>query len=430
MAVTLVAQPRPPYEALRQANRNATWLRQTISVISSHPDSIDVTTTFRIPYSSLLFRKSGTDEAPWSAELSITFDALTATKSQRRERHSRWFRTRQAAEPETSLGRVVWNRNLTVVSYEESRSDSLFVEGVVTKTIAKQPFRVVPIVQVNGQTSPMSALPAPEPPPSSAFVLFVSPEADRHRLINLGANIVYGQRADLVVSLANDSLATVEIWRKEANKDSTLVWTVNTSPSQRRGHFGGFRDSGTGIEIAVSDRGKVMYRFAVPTKDFENRTHQVFVKQGGQVAHRMEFLPRWFDIPTSLLNLDTAIDMMRFALESDDLRELRKGNEQDRERKFKAYWDSRDPTPESAYNELMAEYFERIDHAFDTFSTPQRPGYDSPMGKTWILYGKPTSIERRFPPDGGTIVVWEYPGRRFIFQSTSGFGDFELVSLP
>ena len=357
----------------------------------------------------------------------ITFEALTATRA---DRPARRLRSRVPTEPERSLGRVVWTRTLSTDAYEITQADSVHVEGVVTLTIARQPYRLVPLIQVNGQTSPITSLPAPEPPPSAAFIQFVEPGNTPMRLVNLGANIQFGMQVDMVLGLASDSLATIDIWRQTSAKDSTLVWSATTEQATSKDRFAGFRDSGSGIVIAPGDTGLATYRFTVPTQNFENLPHRVVVRQGEQVTHRADVLPRWFDIPTSLLNLDTAIDMMRFALSSEAVREMRKGDEKERERKFKAYWQPRDPTPESAFNELMSEYYERIDHAYDTYSTPQRPGFDSPMGKTWIQFGKPSSVDRRFPPDGGTIVVWEYPTRRFIFRATSGFGDFELVSPP
>lgn len=427
LATTLIAQPRLPYEVLRQSNRNPAWHRQSISVPSAHPDSIDVSTMFRIPYSSIVFKKAEAGDTRWTADLMITFDALTATRV---DRPARRMRSRAPSEPERSLGRVVWTRTLATDTYEITQADSVFVEGVVTFTIARQPYRMVPLIQVNGQTSPITSLPAPEPPPSPAFIQFLEHGNTPMRLVNLGANIEFGKQVDMVLGLASDSLATIDIWRKTSAKDSTLIWSATTEQAMSIGRFAGFRDSSSGIEIAPGDTGLAIYRFTVPTQNFENLPHRVLVRQGDRVTHRTEVLPRWFDIPTSLLNLDTAIDMMRFALSSDAVREMRKGDEKERERKFKAYWQTRDPTPESAFNELMAEYFERIDHAYDSYSTPQRPGFDSPMGKTWIQFGKPSSVDRRFPPDGGTIVVWEYPARRFIFRATSGFGDFELVSPP
>lgn len=423
----LSAQPRLPYEALRSSNRNPAWYRQTFSLPSTSPDSIEVSTVFRIPYSSIVFKKAEAVEPRWSADLVLTFDAMTATRSERPTRRSRSLKP---VEPETSLGRMVWTRTIVSKTYEQTQSDTIFVEGSVTLRIPKQAYRIVPLIEVNGVMSPITSLPAPEPPPSAAFATFVTSDSTRLRLVNFGSDIVFGQPSDLVMGVPGDSSATVELWSLKGAKDSTLVWSSATGDEHRVGAFGGFRDSGDGIEIVSDGKGLTLYRFGVPTRNLENQPHRMMVMRGDRVLHRVDVLPRWFDIPTGLLNLDTAIDLMRFALSADALREMRKGGGDDRERKFNAYWKPRDPTPESAYNELMAVYFERIDQAYDSFTTPTRPGFDSPMGKTWIQYGKPVSVDRRFPPEGGTVVVWEYPGRRFIFRATSGFGDFELVSPP
>ncbi len=424
----LSAQPRLPYEALRSSNRNPAWYRQSYSIGSPTADSIDVSTVFRIPYSSIVFKKADAAEAGWSAELTLTFDAMTATRTP--QRPPRRSRSAKPTEPETALGRVVWSRTVVSDTYERTQSDTTYVEGTVTVRIPNQRYRMVPLIEMNDVMSPITSLPAPEPPPSAAFATFVTPESSRLRLVNFGTNIVFGRQSDLVVGLNSDSTATVELWSLKGAKDSTLVWSSETSAAHRVGAFGGFRDSGAGIEISTEGSGLALYRFDVTTRNLENQPHRVMVKRGDRILHRVDVLPRWFDIPTGLLNLETAIDLMRFALSADGLRELRKGSAEERERHFNAYWKPRDPTPESAYNELMAVYFQRIDQAYDSFTTPTRPGFDSPMGKTWIQYGKPASVDRRFPPEGGTVVVWEYPGRRFIFRATSGFGDFELVSPP
>ncbi len=419
-AETLTAQPRLTYESLRASNRPAGWYRQTISIPTVAADSLDVTTLFRIPYSSILFKKSDSEDSPLAAELIITFDALTATK-----------RARRNNDPETSMGRVVWMRNVTAQTYELSRSDSAHVEGVVRMRIPNRSFRMVPIVQMNGISSPMAALPSPEPPPSQAFTLFLDPMEAELRPLNLGSNIVYGKKTNLLVGL-RDSSAIVELWRLKSPKDSSLVWSGNLNDSTRIGYFEKVMEENGSLMVAMhsTDRSISLHQFALPSENFENTQHRIVVRNNADVLHQSEFLPRWFNIPTSLLNLDTAIDMLRFTATPVQVREIRKGTVSDRERKFKAFWKGRDPSPESAYNELMAEYYARIDQAYDQFTTPQRPGFDSIMGKTWILYGKPTRIERRFPADGAAIVVWEYPARRFIFRATSGFGDFELVSPP
>ncbi|HAC16787.1 MAG TPA: hypothetical protein DCE78_12715 [Bacteroidetes bacterium] len=133
-------------------------------------------------------------------------------------------------------------------------------------------------------------------------------------------------------------------------------------------------------------------------------------------------------MPTSLLNLDVALDNMKYIADETTIKELKRGNVSEKEAKFRAFWKEKDPTPDTDYNELMSEYYKRIDDAYKQFTTPSKPGYESDQGKIFIVYGPPENIERRFPPNGVTQEIWQYGSRTFIFNATSGFGDFELVT--
>jgi len=130
----------------------------------------------------------------------------------------------------------------------------------------------------------------------------------------------------------------------------------------------------------------------------------------------------------SLYNLDVAIEMLRFIVSDSELRRINSGSASERERKFREFWAQRDPTPDTEFNELMAEYYRRIDHAYRNFSSLQTPGFDTDQGKAYILYGAPLNVERRLPSGSPAREIWEYPNRTLIFEATTGFGDFRLIS--
>src|SRR5690625_5978195 len=104
-------------------------------------------------------------------------------------------------------------------------------------------------------------------------------------------------------------------------------------------------------------------------------------------------------MPTSLYNIDVAVDMLRFILAENERRELASGAAADKERKVRQFWAERDPTPEAEFNELMAEYYRRVDDAYKNFSSLQVPGYDTEQGQTDIVCGPAVSVERRLAPD-------------------------------
>lgn len=76
----------------------------------------------------------------------------------------------------------------------------------------------------------------------------------------------------------------------------------------------------------------------------------------------------------------------------------------------------------------MAEYYRRIDHTYEKFSSINQPGFETDMGKIYIRRGPPDQIERRFPSGERAVEVWKYPNKTYVFRATSGFGDFKLIS--
>ena len=133
-------------------------------------------------------------------------------------------------------------------------------------------------------------------------------------------------------------------------------------------------------------------------------------------------------MPRSLYNLDLSIDMLRFILSPEQLDEIKDGDFSEKEQKFRAFWKERDPTKQTEFNELMTEYYRRIDQAYEKFSTFGVKGFNSDRGRTFILMGPPETTKRIYPTNSPTREIWTYPGKRYIFEATSGFGDFRLLT--
>jgi GWxTD domain-containing protein len=120
--------------------------------------------------------------------------------------------------------------------------------------------------------------------------------------------------------------------------------------------------------------------------------------------------------------------MLKYILSKNELERIKRGSEEERERKFREFWEQRDPTPNTVYNELMAEYYRRIDYAFKEFGSQENPmGHENDQGEVYIKYGPPNEKERIFPPNGKTREIWKYSDRTFVFEASTGFGDFVLV---
>jgi GWxTD domain-containing protein len=257
--------------------------------------------------------------------------------------------------------------------------------------------------------------------------------------LNYGENVLYGSDYDAMIVLPGSDTTSeyrVEVRRLlstgSGNEGGETVFEQELTPDQmlEGGNYTFERDrEGVDITMELMDGGTRFGVVSVPNSGFENARFRILVYDSDDnIIGRKTVNSRWLDMPVSLLNIDVAIDMMRFIVSDDQLDRLERGSASEKERKFREYWDQRDPTPDTEFNELMTEYYERIDYAYRNFSSPQRPGFESDQGQAYILYGQPDNIERRLPADQPTREIWEYPNRTLIFEATSGFGDFVLIS--
>ena len=259
------------------------------------------------------------------------------------------------------------------------------------------------------------------------------------RFLNYGENVLYGSDFDLLVILPDapeneQYKLTVHRMRSgtsdQAESSQTFESTIDADQIFRASDFE-INKSGSGVALSMNENenGIRFGSVTVPNSEFPNARYRLQIKDSNdKVIGQRVVNSRWLDMPVSLLNIDVAINMLRFIVDDDKLRQMQRGSSAEKERKFREFWEERDPTPDTEFNELMTEYYERIDYAFRNFSSLQTPGYDSDRGKAYILYGEPNNIERRFPTDQPTREVWEYPGRTLVFEATTGFGDFRLIS--
>jgi GWxTD domain-containing protein len=86
---------------------------------------------------------------------------------------------------------------------------------------------------------------------------------------------------------------------------------------------------------------------------------------------------------------------------SDDERKAFKqlSNDEERDQFIEAFWQRRDPTPDTEENEFKEEHYRRIEYANEHFAAGL-PGWKSDRGRMYIMYGPADEIESH--PSGGT----------------------------
>jgi GWxTD domain-containing protein len=135
-------------------------------------------------------------------------------------------------------------------------------------------------------------------------------------------------------------------------------------------------------------------------------------------------------IPGTIQNIAEAVEQMRYILHDDEWKILSKAKNEEQEALFLEYWDKRDPTPNTPKNELMEEYFSRVQYSNEHFES-FLPGWKTDMGMIYILFGEPDDIDRY---NNVTARIyserWYYYriNRAFEFVDENGFGDYRLVT--
>jgi GWxTD domain-containing protein len=134
-------------------------------------------------------------------------------------------------------------------------------------------------------------------------------------------------------------------------------------------------------------------------------------------------------LPPSIVNIDKAVDQLKYIATEDEISYIKGAPAPDEEqRRFLEFWAKRDPDPSTVENELMDEYYSRVEYADKNFSNFGE-GWRSDRGMVYIMFGRPENIDRYpFNANNKPYEIWYYYAlnRQFIFVDDTGFGDYRL----
>ena len=134
----------------------------------------------------------------------------------------------------------------------------------------------------------------------------------------------------------------------------------------------------------------------------------------------------------NISDLNKAVKQLRYVALPDDIDYIDSAQTQDeKQKRFKEFWDKMDPTPNTERNEAFEEYYSRVDYSNKEFKS-YNEGWLTDMGMVYIIFGKPFQIEQSAPGTiGRKYERWSYlNNRQFSFVDNTGFGDFRLYYPP
>ena len=196
--------------------------------------------------------------------------------------------------------------------------------------------------------------------------------------------------------------------------------------------FSGKKLQWTDTINSSSDAKVISHLINLPTNDINkvDLKIEVTVNQGELSASKSsKFKSRDSFMFGGIGNIDLALSQMNYILTTEERKELKNLKQSEKENFFKKAWARRDPKPETKINELMDEYYARVQFTEENFSRGASGGWRSDMGMIFILFGKPDDIQKYSSMQSNFVYeTWYYfsIGEEFAFVDDFGFGDYRL----
>ncbi len=144
--------------------------------------------------------------------------------------------------------------------------------------------------------------------------------------------------------------------------------------------FSGKKLQWTDTINSSSDTKVISQLINLPTKDINkvDLKIEVTINQGKlSVSKSSKFKSRDSFMFGGIGNIDLALSQMNYILTTQERKELKNLKQNEKEGFFKKAWARRDPKPETKVNELMDEYYARVQFAEENFSRGSSGGWRS-----------------------------------------------------
>ena len=392
-------------------------LKPTISIIPKSDTTVTLSYMYRIPYNRFVFEK---DEGSYKASLRIMVEIMKS---------------------DDLVIRDFQDKKVIVDNFEITQNKNASVEGVINFALKVDDYDIIGVLNDLSSDKEMKFAPGHIELSNDSKKGIYNPvvvnlsekDCDGSNLplvINDSGNIPFSsQDYQLVIPVADTSVQSLTIQLKNNDKDSV-------TKSITESYISGLEITECGDKLYLGENNSNR-----PTKNFILRNFSTKLSEGKVALNikrndnndsiNFSLDVEWIGKPISLRDPELAIEMLQYIEDSDSvIDKMLDADKDEYQDELFQYWKKYDPTPGTKYNELMAEYYSRIDYAALKFkSLTKRNGISSDRGKVYIKYGKPDKIERSSDEYGYVVETWIYGNARqkFVFVDKDGTGNFILV---
>lgn len=413
LAVKLFAQPESPGFPNRYISGN--FYKAEVHTVQSG-NAFSGFYIYKIPFSQLFFEKDG-DNYKAGLKVNIEISDLAGIV----------------------IKRAFDEKSVNVHDYESTNSEKLYLYGLVRFDVPEGNYKVSTIIS-DKISKRERKLPATEFLASKNILQPIVVESVENYELNSdslilsisGSVIPFNKpENDLLIPVVMDStVQSLKIIVKDSDKKIVLEKEISNYFYKNLS----YHLSDKGIFITDEENNSSYKIFVVNDiasgLDEGNYTFEILPDNELSKKADFKFLVVWISKPFSLIDPERAMKYLEIIEPEEKISELKriKGNA---EKILYDYWKPFDTTPDTKYNELMNEFYQRVDYAEENFrSITGNGGAFSDRGNIYIKFGKPDETLRDTNSDGKVVETWLYKEQnlKFAFVDSSGTGKFILVN--
>ena len=373
---------------------------------------------FKIPYDQLVFEKDG---IVYNAGIILSVEVYDTSGN--------------------FISRQIKNKELKVEDFDETKSSKLFLQGMVEFLLPNNNYNLNPHVTDVNSNQQVKLNQYLVKKINHNFLDFMLPiVVDENKkdidgklytvLTNYEGFIpLDNNKYQIIFPSADTSIENIYVTLVN-NKDT--VFTGNVSESIKGSNSFIEKD---GYIVLTSDENIPVFRYFILENIGNKMTEgelKIIVAKNKTAKYSEEYNKQvvWFDKPFSLRDSEFAIKALKYIEPDSVVNKILDVSKAVYGRELYKYWEKFDPTPGTAYNELMNEYYRRVDYAILKFAPISgKNGAETDRGNIFIKFGKPGKIERNSDDQGRIIETWIYYKQNFTFRfiDKNGNGEFPLV---
>lgn len=386
------------------------------SEINYFPSGDDFTVyySYKIPYSQLFFEKTGD---VFNAGFSVNIEVSDSVSN--------------------TIKRAYDNKNISVTDYDITVSSTTYLQGLISIKLNEGKYKLISIITDKNSNRERTLSPRTIVLSKKEKILFPivfnqdtmsCDNIESYILSNNSSTVLFNKPYNyLAIPVTDSSIKSLTINAKQ-NKADVISNEVNTEPLLLSSSFVLCNDN---VVIRKDNSGIKYFLFKHFSSKLNEGLLNLVVIPDNDLNQKKEFNLKviWIGKPISLKDPEEAIKYLNIIEPEKKVSQLLAGS--DYEKSLNSYWKPLDPTPNTNYNELMNEFYQRVDYANNKFKfIDGNGGAYSDRGKTYIKYGTPDKIERNTSNDDKVIETWFYynPKRTFVFVDNEGTGEYLLMA--